>query len=137
MLFTLIVPFAFMLFMSVSMNRVWGLYNLMQLICNLLRYEQLLIPAPSAFLLKVVGNVSNFSVLKEQNVQNWLKNSVFKHAEALEQFLFEQGMLMLSLYLLVPSVIVTMVLVKVFKNGKLVQIIKRKLMWSSIFRSQI
>mmetsp|Transcript_2427 Transcript_2427/g.3710 ORF Transcript_2427/g.3710 Transcript_2427/m.3710 type:complete len:159 (-) Transcript_2427:1666-2142(-) len=29
MLLTLIIPFAFMVFMSVSMNRVWGLYNML------------------------------------------------------------------------------------------------------------
>ena len=29
MLFTLIVPFCFMVFMSVSLDRVWGLYNML------------------------------------------------------------------------------------------------------------
>ena len=80
MLFTLIVPFGFMIFMSVSMNRVWGFYNLLQLISNLQRYEALLIPAPSGYLLFILGNVSNFSILKEQNVQNWLKDVVFGNA---------------------------------------------------------
>jgi len=35
MIFTLIVPFCFMLFMSCSMDRVWGLYNMLQVQSNI------------------------------------------------------------------------------------------------------
>ena len=47
MLFTLLVPFGFMLFMSMSMNRVWGMYNMVQLIANITNFKALLIPANS------------------------------------------------------------------------------------------
>lgn len=38
MIFTLVVPFLFMIFMSVSMNRVWALYNMLQLLINISNY---------------------------------------------------------------------------------------------------
>ena len=36
MLFTLFVPFAFMVFMSVSMDRVWSMYLMLQITSNLM-----------------------------------------------------------------------------------------------------
>jgi hypothetical protein len=38
MIFTLVVPFLFMIVMSVSMNRVWALYNMLQLLINISNY---------------------------------------------------------------------------------------------------
>ena len=35
MILTLIIPFAFMVFMSVSMDSVWSMYLMMQLVSNL------------------------------------------------------------------------------------------------------
>ena len=72
MLFTLIVPFCFMVFMSVSMNRVWALYNMLQIMSNLKNYMMLIIPANAFFVIKVIMNVAFFSVLQEDNVQNFL-----------------------------------------------------------------
>jgi len=94
-----------------------------------------LIPAPSGYILFVLGNVSNFSVLKEQNVQNWLKDYVFGAAEQVQTFLFGQGTFMLALYVFTPSIIVLAILMKVKKNSKIVTKIKNKVMWSSVFRS--
>jgi len=45
MIFTLIVPFGFMLFMSVSMGRVWSLYLMLQVTSNINNLHPLLIPA--------------------------------------------------------------------------------------------
>ena len=36
MLLTLFVPFGFMLFMSVSMDRVWSMYLMLQIVSNLM-----------------------------------------------------------------------------------------------------
>ena len=63
MIFTLIVPFCFMVFMSVSMNRVWALYNLLQLISNLNNYMILSIPGNAFFIIVIVSNISQFSIL--------------------------------------------------------------------------
>lgn len=36
MVFTLVIPFAFMVFMSVSMDSVWSMYLMMQIVSNLM-----------------------------------------------------------------------------------------------------
>jgi len=68
MIFTLIVPFCFMLFMSMSMGRVWSLYLMLQVTSNINNFSVLLIPANTQYILFILANVSNFSVLKEANV---------------------------------------------------------------------
>ena len=45
MIVTLVIPFGFMLFMSMSMNRVWSLYLMMQLASNLNNFGTLILPA--------------------------------------------------------------------------------------------
>jgi hypothetical protein len=45
MLITLIIPFCFMIFMSVSMNRVWSLYLMMQIIGNIADLRNFVIPS--------------------------------------------------------------------------------------------
>ena len=63
MIFTLIVPFCFMLFMSFSMNRVWALYNMLQLLSNFNNYLTMTIPANAYFIVNVMMNVTFFSIL--------------------------------------------------------------------------
>jgi len=99
------------------------------------RYENLLIPASSSYILFILGNVSNFSIMKEKNVQNWLKDHIFGQAEALQEFLFGQGTFMLALYVFIPLLIALGVLMKLKNNSALVQKIRNKVMWSSVFRS--
>ena len=36
MVFTLFIPFGFMIFMSVSMDSVWSMYLMMQIVSNLM-----------------------------------------------------------------------------------------------------
>ena len=69
MIFTLVLPFAFMVLMSVSMNRVWALYNVLQLLINLSNYERVIVPANTEFLLSTISNIVNFSILEQQNVK--------------------------------------------------------------------
>jgi len=63
MLFTLIVPFCFMVFMSMSMDRVWGLYNMLQVQSNLSNFERVLLPANAEYILFITKNVSFFNLL--------------------------------------------------------------------------
>ena len=80
MIFTLVLPFAFMLLMSVSMNRVWALYNMLQLLINLSNYERVIVPANIEFLLNTISNIVNFSILEQQEVKLWLEQHVFGKA---------------------------------------------------------
>ena len=73
MIFTLVIPFAFMIFMSVSMDRVWSLYNTMQLMSNITEYQMLKIPANSLFFINIIKVTSNFDLLGEPNVQKWIQ----------------------------------------------------------------
>ena len=51
MIFTLVVPFAFMVIMSVSMHRVWALYNMLQLLINLTNQSRVMVPSNVELLL--------------------------------------------------------------------------------------
>ena len=137
MIISLVIPFGFMLFMSVSMNRVWGLYNFLQVISNLRNYRRLMIPAASDFLLVMVESVSNFSFLKEQNVQVWLKEYVFGKSKKLQQILTGDGVMMLTLIVSLPLIGALLFLLHKFKNSSHLQKLKAKLMWSSVLRSQL
>ena len=72
MLLTLIIPFCFMLFMSFSMNKVWTLYNMMQLITKIKNYKTMIIPANLLLLIDVVQNIVSFSLFDNAFVQTWL-----------------------------------------------------------------
>ena len=80
MLLTLIVPLCFTLFMSVSMNRVWGLYNMLQIECNLLNLHFMKIPANAQYLLQILKGISDFSLMSEPMVKNFLRDYIFKRA---------------------------------------------------------
>lgn len=77
MIFSLVVPLLFMVFMSVSINRVWGMYNSLQLLSNFSSYDSLLIPPASFELLQVLKNVSYFNLLQNEQVQLFLRAHVF------------------------------------------------------------
>ena len=61
-----------MLFMSFSMNKVWTLYNMMQLITNIKNYKTMIIPANLLLLIDVVQNIVSFSLFDNAFVQTWL-----------------------------------------------------------------
>ena len=68
MIITLVIPFGFMIFMSVSMNRVWALYNMLQLLNNLEEYRLLAIPPNLGMILDAIGGMVNFSILDSEIV---------------------------------------------------------------------
>ena len=45
LIYTFLIPVVFMVFMSVSMNKVWGLYLMLQIIANITQYQILIVPA--------------------------------------------------------------------------------------------
>ena len=83
-------------------------------------------------------NVSNFKVLQEQNVQVWMKENIFGKVEWLQDFLMGQGTLILGLIVVTVLLGVYFLLKKLLKStSPLVDKMKKKLMYSPIFRSQI
>ena len=44
MLISIFVPLAFQVFMSVGMNRVWSLYLMLQIACNLKNIPEVFLP---------------------------------------------------------------------------------------------
>ena len=68
MLFTLIIPFAFMLFMSVSMNSVWSMYLMMQIVSNLMHIF-INRPGNAEYLLFIGENISYFKITEEKNLR--------------------------------------------------------------------
>ena len=68
MLLTLVVPLLFMVFMSVSMERVWAVYNMLQLVVNINNYPDLKVPANAQFFFEIVTGITNFSIFEDKNV---------------------------------------------------------------------
>ena len=62
MIFTLVVPFCFMLFMSCSMDRVWGLYNMLQVQSNIPNFQTITLPTNAEHILMITKNVSFFNL---------------------------------------------------------------------------
>ena len=83
MIFTLVIPFCFMIFMSISIERVWSLYNTLQLMAIISKNPELKIPANAQFFIEVVEEISNFKIGENKNVQKWLHKYVFRHAQNL------------------------------------------------------
>ena len=46
-----------------SMDRVWGLYNMLQVQSNLSNFERVLLPANAEYILFITKNVSFFNLL--------------------------------------------------------------------------
>ena len=58
-----VVPFCFMLFFRVGMNRIWALYYMLQLLVNIKNFKQLLTPANAQLVVDMTDNVVNFKLL--------------------------------------------------------------------------
>ena len=65
MIYTLLVPFCFMVFMKASMNRVWSFYNMLQLASNIKNYSTLYIPSNAHFILELVENTTFFKITSQ------------------------------------------------------------------------
>lgn len=68
-----LIPFLFMIFARFSMNRVWALYYMLQMMSNLVNFLVLLIPANSLMVLDTIKNVTNFRLFKDPTVQRFVK----------------------------------------------------------------
>jgi hypothetical protein len=137
MLVTLFVPFVFMVFMSMSMNRVWALYNMFQLLINLIDYRKMSIPGNLSFVLELIKGMVYFSILDEPHVQVFLTNHVFRKMHTLQKILVGQGIFVTSLIFLAVAIAVVVVGLKVKALHTIFIKIKHKIMFSSVFRSQI
>jgi hypothetical protein len=137
MLVTLVIPFICMVFMSLSMKRVWALYNMIQLLVNLNEYKKLTIPGNLGYVLRVLAETVNFSILDQEPVQIFLKKHVFKKTQAIQKILVGQGAFITGLIFISFAILI----VKLGQRIKMAEVVftklKNKLMFSSIFRSQI
>ena len=64
LIYTFVIPLGFMLFMSVSMNRVWGLYLMLQIVAHITNYEALIIPATAADVANALYYISYFKMME-------------------------------------------------------------------------
>lgn len=88
-----VIPFLFMLFARVSMDRVWALYYMLQMMTNLSNFIILLTPSNSLYILIVIKNVVCFRLMKNESVQRLAKKYIFKSKLALKfkDLLMDQG----------------------------------------------
>jgi hypothetical protein len=88
-----VIPFLFMLFARVSMDRVWALYYMLQMMTNLSNFIILLTPSNSLYILIVIKNVVCFRLMKNESVQRLAKKYIFRSKLALQfkDLLMDQG----------------------------------------------
>ena len=67
MLITLIIPCAFMVFMSASMDSVWSMYLMIQILSNLMNFN-IKIPGNAMFVVFSGEKISTFKITEESNV---------------------------------------------------------------------
>ena len=68
LLITFIIPFIFMLFAKVSLDRVWAMYYTLQLMTNMLNFVKLLLPANAVTVLVIIDNVVSFRLFTNKSV---------------------------------------------------------------------
>lgn len=93
LLVSFIIPFLFMLFARVSMDRVWALYYMLQMMTNLSNYIKLLTPSNSYYILIMIKNVVCFRLMKNETVQRLATKYIFKTKWALvvKDLVMDQG----------------------------------------------
>jgi hypothetical protein len=85
----------------------------------------------------MLTNISQFSILEEPNINQWLDNYVFAKTPLLMEVLVNQGMFVTSLLVFGLALFLILLASKVKAMQRFLVSIKSKLMWSSVLRSQI
>jgi len=82
--YTVIVPLVLQLFVSMSMNLIWGLFNTLQLITNIKNLSELIkTPAAVTMLIEMVDVTVNFKIMEQAFVKKFMQ----AHMKTIEQFL--------------------------------------------------
>jgi hypothetical protein len=68
MLVTFAIPFGFMMLMKFSLNKIWSLYNMLQLLVNVKNYVPLVVPGNLGMVLDLMENTVYFSPLDDPMV---------------------------------------------------------------------
>ena len=71
-----LIPIFLSLFMVLSLNRIWSLYLMMQLVSNIRNYKSLMIPSSANMALYITDNISNYRVVDQNWFKSWLIHSV-------------------------------------------------------------
>ena len=83
-------------------------------------------------------NISSFKIAEEQNIQFYMRNYVFKHAKLLYVVMIGQGTFILTMIIMAVCIILFGILYKLLGSDSwVVNKIKQKIIWSSVFRGQI
>ena len=98
-------------------------------------YLSLCIPGNAYFIVVIVKNISQFSILQEENVKGWLSDNVFSKTPFLVKILIDQGVFVTMLVMSGTTLLIVILGTKVQALKTVFLKIKAKLMWSSILRS--
>ena len=93
MVYTMIIPFCFMIFLKASMNRVWSFYNMLQLASNIKNYSTLFIPSNVKFMLDLLESITFFKIFSSKPVKDFFNKYIFKNAKIVTEIIVGQGVL--------------------------------------------
>lgn len=99
-----------MVFMSLSMNKVWSTYNMLQIIGNYLNFKMLHFTAASKNIVFICKNISFFNLLKNDHIQIWLKENIIGNIKFLKEILFNQGMALVGVIVIIFVMVVIVIL---------------------------
>ena len=99
--------------------------------------ENLFIPANALDILKQLKNISFFNLLKHPLIKLWLKTYIFTN-KTLFKLISDLGEISIALLILFLVIALCLLTIKFIKKVEgAVEAIKRKMMYSSLLRSQI
>ena len=134
---SLIIPFAFMVFLSISMNRAWSLYLMLQVVSNINRFEILIIPATAKPIILMMEWITNFKIMENETVQKFMKKYVFKNLSQIQEYVTDQGTVFIAMIICGFALFTVLIVQKCKIKLEIKQKIKNLVMWTPIFRSII
>ena len=138
MVVSFVIPFIVMVFASISIDKVWGLYNMLQVVSLCFTFKLALIPSNAMFVLQLFYSIANFSLGSNQIVRNLLS----QHFAPVLSVITDLGEATLVIIILCSIVLIVSVLPFIFRFKKTCLIklrerIYKKLVFNSFLRSAI
>lgn len=127
-----------MLFMRVSMDRIWALFYMLQLLANLKNVKNQLTPANAQVLITMMDNVVCFKVFQNEFVQSFLIEKVLsKKTMWIKKIMLDQGIDFTNQIIFVGGLTVILIGSKIKICREYFEEQKKAWMWGGILRSKL
>lgn len=136
MLFSLIPVLLIPFVDRMRMGRTWGLILTIQIVCNLVNYEKIVLPANVSKQLIYLDDISNLRIT-DNKALNDVISAILKNNDHFKEVFWGQGEFILSLWLFALLFIPTYLLWYFRPYEKAVQYMKIQLAWAPVYRASV